>query len=334
MTSRLLSLALVGLLAALAACAGNEPTVAPSLTIAPTPTLTPTIARTPTVAPGTTVAPTTTIAPVTADAIGDRVVCGETLRAGLSTVECEAISFDVSVPAICLEGSCGVIVDIPGGVENGEFAERHTRMQQLGGAAGYVVVQPSSPSGGWDYSTDSVRIRSFLDQLIGALDLDRKRVHIGGHSLGGFMAWVFVCDHADLIASAAPLGAGASTDGLVSCDFDAPGHPSQEVDIFLAHGRNDQIVPFSGALAQRDLVVTSWDMTETAVLASEPTYRWTRWTSARGTVFEFLEFDWTGGELGGHCYPGVTEEVGCGSDTPVHYGEAALDFYIAHPRGE
>lgn len=272
--------------------------------------------------------------PLTGGTVEDRVVCGQALAAGLSTVECEGLPFDVAVPEICLEGSCGVIVDVPGGVKNGEFAERHTGMQELGNAAGYVVVQPDNPGRSWDYPVDSVRMRSFLDQLIKALDLDGNRVHIGGHSVGGFMAWSFVCDHADLIASAAPLGAGASTGADPSCDFDVPGHPSEEVDIFLAHGRNDFVVPFDTALAQRDLVVTTWNMTETEVLADEPTYRWTRWTSPRGTVFEFLEFDWSGGSMSGHCYPGASADVGCGSDTPVQYGEAALDFYITHPKDE
>jgi poly(3-hydroxybutyrate) depolymerase len=270
----------------------------------------------------------------TATAVEDRVVCGQGFGAGLSTVECEDLSFDVALPEICLEGSCGVIVDVPGGVENGESAERHTGMQELGNAAGYVVVQPNNPGRWWDYPVDSVRMRSFLDQLIEELDVDQNRVHIGGHSAGGYMAWILVCDHADLIASAAPLGAGASTADSPSCDFDDPGQPSEEVDIFLAHGRNDTMVPFDTALAQRDLVVTTWDMTETEVLADDPAYRWTQWTSPQGTVFEFLEFAWSGGFLGNHCYPGASAEIGCGSGTPVHYGEAALDFYIAHPKDE
>jgi len=177
-------------------------------------------------------------------------------------------------------------------------------------------------------------MRSFLDQLIEALEVDQNRVHVGGHSAGGVMAWFFVCDHADLIASAAPLGAGASTEEDPSCDFDVSGHPSEEVDIFFAHGRNDSMVPFESALAQRDLVVNTWDMDETEVLADEPTYLWTRWTSPQGTVFEFLEFDWSGPFKGNHCYPGTSAEAGCGSDTPVHYGEAALEFYLAHPKDE
>lgn len=284
--------------------------------------------------PSTSTSVVTSPTSTTMRTVEDRAVCGQAFGAGLSTVECEDLSFDVAVPEICLEGSCGVIVDVPGGMENGESADRHTGMQGLGNAEGYVVVQPDNPGRWWDYPVDSVRMRSFLDQLIEAIDVDRNRVHIGGHSAGGFMVWTFVCDHADLIASAAPLGAGASTGEDPSCDFDVPGHPSEEVDIFLAHGRNDSTVSFDTALAQRDLVVNTWDMNETEVLADEPTYRWTRWTSPRGTVFEFLEFDWSGGFMGAHCYPGASADVGCGSGTPVHYGEAALDFYIAHPKVE
>ncbi len=276
----------------------------------------------------------TSLTSTTAAAVEDRVVCGQAFGAGLSTVECEELSFDVAVPEVCLEGSCGVIVDVPGGLENGEAAELHTGMQELGNAAGYVVVQPDNPGRWWDYPVDSVGMRSFLDQLIEALDVDQNRVHMGGHSAGGYMAWFFVCDHADLIASAAPLGAGASTGESPSCDFADPGHPSEEVDIFLAHGRHDTMVSFDTALAQRDLVVDTWGMVETEVRADEPAYSWTQWTSPQGTVFEFLEFAWNGGFLGNHCYPGAAGQYGCGADTPVHYGEAALDFYIAHPEDE
>ena len=287
----------------------------------------------------TTTSPTTTAAPAvttttTAVPAEERFVCDQPLGAGFSQIQCEDMTFDIALPEECLKGSCGVIVDVHGDSMSGALAEGHTGMQGLGNAAGYVVVQPNSTSTQWTYADDSGRIRSFLDQLIEALDVDRNRVHIGGASAGGFMTWVFVCDHADLIASAAPLAAGATTGRHDSCDFDALGSPSQEVDILLVHGRNDSLVPFDTALAQRDLVVTNWEMTEGEILADEPTYHWTRWFSAEGTVFEFLEFDWEGGQFAGHCYPGVTADFGCGADTPVHYGEAALAFYIAHPKDE
>jgi len=128
------------------------------------------------------------------------------------------------------------------------------------------------------------------------LALDRNRVHIGGFSQGGWMTWRFVCDNSDLIASAAPIGAGATypdeeTVPGISCDFNAEGFPTEQVDILYMHGRSDPDVPFETAIEQRDLVVAAWDIVETEILVDEPDYRWTRWTSPEGTVFEFLEHD-------------------------------------------
>ena len=297
------------------------PTVTVSTTTAAASTLPETVATT-----ATTVLPASEVAP------GERLVCGQPVGTRFSQVDCGGMVFDVAVPEICPEGSCGLIVDVHGYGGDGAITDRHTDLQRLGTDAGYVVVQPNSPGIGWDYEVDAPQIRSFLDELIAALDIDPDRVHIGGMSQGGYMTWVFICDHADLIASAAPLSGDENQD--MWCGFRGADLPSEEVDILLAHGRNDFMVPFDTAIAQRDLVVAAWDMTEEETVADEPTYRWTRWTNPRGTVFEFLEFDWTGGQFGGHCYPGVTAFAGCGSDTPIHYGQAALEFYIAHPKGD
>jgi hypothetical protein len=71
-------------------------------------------------------------------------------------------------------------------------------------------------------------------------------------------------------------------------------------------------------------------MTKNATVGDEPDYLWTQWISKAGTVFEFLEHDWQGGLGGGHCYPGASGKVGCGTNTPVQYGEIALQFYNDH----
>ena len=278
------------------------------------------------------------LAVVAVSCSGDSAVCGQELTAGFQRIACEEMSFDVAVPEVCDIAGCGLIIDVHGRSTNGSFAERHTGMQGIGNAAGYVVVQPNSPQLSWNHETDDDRVRSFVDRLIEGLSLDRNRIHIGGFSQGGWMTWRFVCDHSDLIASAAPAGAGAS-DQIepypgVSCDFDADGSPAQQVDIFYTHGTEDHDVLFETAIQQRDLVIASWDMAQESVLADESDYRWTRWTNAEGTVFEFLEHDWQGGGMGGHCYPGVSAGIGCGTETPVHYGEAALQFYIDHPKSE
>ncbi len=249
--------------------------------------------------------------------------CVASLVPGSSNVTCEIADYDLGIPEECFATPCGLIVDYPPSGLTGEQTDALTNMMALGNAAGYVVVQPNSSLGAFGAGID----RIFFDALIGALDIDVSRVHVGGASLGGTKAWRFVCDHSDLIASAAPQASSG-----VQCDSRDPGLPAEQVDILMLHGRKDRTVPFAQGVTQLEFVIGSWDMTASEVLADEPTYQWTRWTNEQGTVLEFIEFDWTTPTGDGHCYPGGVGSGGCGIDTPIHYGEAALNFYIAHPK--
>ena len=291
-----------------------------------TTTATPTTFAAPTTifaAPTTTfAAPTTTTSPESALA---GVECVVSLVPGLSAVPCEGATYDLGIPEECFATPCGLIIDYHPGSLTGEQTDAYTNMKALGNAAGYVVVQPNSSRGAIDAGKD----RIFFDALIDALDIDTSRVHVGGASNGGRQTWRFVCDHADLIASAAPHASGGTY-----CDSDGNRLPAEQVDILMLHGRMDTIIPFERGVAQLEFVIEGWDMTVSEVLVDEPTYKWTRWANEQGTVLEFVEFDWTTPTGEGHCYPGGVGEGGCGIGTPIHYGEAALDFYIAHPKDE
>jgi poly(3-hydroxybutyrate) depolymerase len=258
----------------------------------------------------------------TTSTVSPRAECVASLVPGSSTVTCEGLDYDLGIPEECFATPCGLIVDYhPAGL-TGEQTDAYTNMTALGNAAGYVVVQPDGLA---HFGAGMDRI--FFDALIGALDIDVSRVHVGGASLGGSQAWRFVCDHSDLIASAAIIASGG-----ISCDSEDNSLPAEQVDILMLHGRKDSIIPFAQGVTQLEFVIGSWDMTASEVLADEPTYRWTRWTNEQGTVLEFVEFDWTTPTGEGHCYPGGVGGGGCGIDTPIHYGEAALNFYIAHPK--
>lgn len=302
---------------------GTEaPSSAPATTSAPVATTT-MIPATPSV-PATTSAPVATTSPETGLA-----ECAASVVAGSSQVRCGVALYDLAIPDDCFDTPCGLIVDYPPGSLNGEQTDAYTNMKALGNAAGYVVVQPNSGHGPFAARQD----RAFFDALIAALSIDASRVHVGGASMGGWQTWYFICDHSDLIASAAPHASGAgSTPGTGACDFDENHSPAEQVDILISHGRSDTSVAFSRGVAQVELVVDAWGMTLSEVLVDDPDYRWTRWTNDQETVLEFLEFDWTTPSGEGHCYPGGVGSGGCGIDTPVHYGEAALAFYIAHPK--
>ena len=294
-------------------------TAAPATTAAPTTTVAPAPAPT-TSAPTTTTTSGTTTTTSPESALAE---CVASLVPGSSAVPCEGVVYDLGIPEECFATPCGLIVDFhPSGL-TGEQTDAYTNMKALGNAAGYVVVQPDSPS----TVTFAGRNRVFFDALIGALDIDVSRVHVGGASAGGSQAWYFVCHHADLIASAAPHASGR-----VYCESEGNRLPDEQVDILMLHGRKDST--FAQAVTQLEFVIESWGMTASEVLADEPTYQWARWTNEEGTVLEFVEFDWTTPTGDGHCYPGGVGNGGCGADTPIHYGEAALDFYIAHPKDE
>ena len=289
-------------------------TTAPTTTAAPTTTVAPAPASTTTSAPTTTSTSGTATATSPESALAE---CVASLVPGSSAVPCEGEVYDLGIPEECFATPCGLIVDFPPSGLNGEQTDAYTNMKALGNAAGYVVVQPNSSRAGKD--------RTFFDALIDALDIDVSRVHVGGASAGGSQAWYFVCHHADLIASAAPHASGR-----VYCESEGNRLPDEQVDILMLHGRKDST--FAQAVTQLEFVIGSWGMTANEVLADEPTYQWTRWTNEQGTVLEFVEFDWTTPTGDGHCYPGGVGSGGCGIDTPIHYGEAALDFYIAHPK--
>ena len=254
--------------------------------------------------------------------------CVESLSTGVSMAVCDHVVYDIGIPDECPAEGCGLIVDFHPSNMTSADTDAHTNMQALGMAAGYVVVQPNNPAG----AAAATLVRRVLDALIAALALDPTRVHVGGASLGGFMTWHFVCDHSDLIASAAPHASGTGNLPGESCDFDEGRSPSEQVDILMMHGRNDPTVPFSRGIEQRDLVLEAWDMDRSEVVVNGPEHLWTRWTNEQGTVVEFVEFDWESAATFGHCYPGADGRGGCGADNPVHYGEAALAFYLAHPK--
>ena len=301
----------------LAACGGGETVDTEAPVAAPLPTVAPTTAP-----PATDPPPSST----TTEAIEAPSVCEQPAVAGFTRLECGPIVYELSVPDACVDSSCGVIVDIHGRTQTAERANELTGMREVGNAAGYIVIHPESPYAAWvDMPREARLIREFVEEVLDAFGGDRTRVHVGGGSNGGFMTWQFVCDHADLVASAAPLAAG------ITCPFDEEGAPTEEVDVLVFHGTTDTQVQFGAAEAQRSAAVAFWQMDEQDPIADEDDYRWFRWVSPTGTELQFVAFEWQG-PTGGHCVPGTEGHGGCGGDNPVRYAEAALAFYEAHPK--
>lgn len=256
---------------------------------------------------------------------------------------CDGLEYDVSVPDTCASTACGLIFDVHGFSMSGKMENANTNLAALGRQHGYIVVNPNAepdpPVASWTAAEDDPKVFAFLERVMNVFGVDPKRVHFTGFSQGGDMTWRMLCDHADVLASAAPAGFGHSANE--KC-FTAGQAPSPSVPILFMHGTADALVPFSSAEAARDAVIAAQSMTQAEVVSQDADHVWTRYAGSTGEVFEFIEHDYTGAQLlGGHCYPGSTDPGGepgqffsfkCDQTAAFNWGEAVMQFFIAHPR--
>ncbi|MEM6995157.1 MAG: hypothetical protein AAF721_31890 [Myxococcota bacterium] len=273
--------------------------------------------------------------------------CITEVTAGHHVFACDGFDFDVEVPEGCIGTQCGLIVDVHGYTMDAAMEDKNTEMRRLGAERGYVVVQPNAnpepPNASWNVSDDEI-VFDFAMRTVAAFHLDENRLNFTGFSQGGFMSWRFACKYGDVFTAIAP-GAACSASGVVEgCSFD--GDVAGTPHLMYIHGLTDSLVPYDGcAEPQRDQVLAAYAMDESAeVVAAEAEYRWNRWTSPDGVVFEMIDHDYraTSPILGGHCYPGSEDleadlpgqflAFGCNPVSPIHYGEAIVDFFDAHPK--
>lgn len=276
---------------------------------------------------------------------------------------CDGVQFKVLLTQACIDQPCGLIFDVHGWLSNPDEQERRTGLARAAEEnGGYIVVQPgelSVPSS-WNADLHYGIVYEFLQQAMDAFDVDTNRVHFTGFSQGGLMTWKFVCDHADVIASAAPLAAPE-----LNCFLNSNG-PSRGVPLFFMSGTRDILVRYfstgnrlsvTDTLVRvmydyglvsadvddytfsdtGDLVVDDTGRIDTAVDALQfeivdgsqgDTFLWTRYTDATGLVFEHLRHN------NGHVYPDNPDSLIFPEDPAVWFpvGEAILQFFIRNPK--
>ena len=86
---------------------------------------------------------------------------------------------------------------------------------------------------------DSGYLRDLIEAVKVEANVDERRVHLIGHSNGGFMSYRMACDHADTIASIASL-AGATFLDPNDCS------PAEPVHVLQIHGTADMVVRYEG----------------------------------------------------------------------------------------
>lgn len=266
--------------------------------------------------------------------------CIDAVTPGDHVFKCEGLAYDVRVPAACKKGGCGVVLDVHGATMSGRMEDNNTNMRAIGEREGYLVIQPnasgSPPSAIWNPPTDYDKVWAFFELALGVFKVDPKRVHMTGFSQGGRMTFTFACKHADRIASAAP----AAETGCTAAELTAA---KREVPLLYMHGTADALVSFATfAGPQRDAVISAWAMGSPAPVSSDADHAWSRYTNAKGTVFEFIQHDYTAPPalLRGHCYPGSTDpksvpgqlfSFACSGPNAFVWGEAVMKFFKTHP---
>ena len=274
--------------------------------------------------------------------------CITSPRKGTVDLKCEGLMFTLHVPEICLTKACGLIVDIHGYLMTADLQDYYSDLAERGGNEGYIVVQPTANKGrygrSWEYGDYNVsKVLAFMNRIKKVFHVMEERVHVTGFSQGSWMTWKFVCDYADEVASVAPIGFGAGwpvnlSKSPVRINVFDDCFNGKQVDVLYAHGKRDGIVHYSGALKTVKKIGEEWGMDKSEILFKENDYQWVRFTNPKGTVFEFISYNWESsgssflGNVAGHCFPGVGNYLGCGKKNPFHWGDEVVKFFLKHPK--
>jgi polyhydroxybutyrate depolymerase len=157
-------------------------------------------------------------------------------------------SYDPAIPTPVLMGLHGYSF-------SGDTIELYFGFSQLAEQNGFIYLYP-------DGSLDSVGLRfwnatdaccdfdnagyddvgyltTLLDMIDAEYNVDPNRVHLVGHSNGGFMAYRLACEYPERFASIASL-AGATFSNPLDCNATAPVH------VLQIHGTLDVVISYYG----------------------------------------------------------------------------------------
>lgn len=137
----------------------------------------------------------------------------------------------------------------------GEEIRGYLGVDALAQDRGFLVVHPDGSVDGqgnrfWDATDaccnftgeptdDADRLAQVIADVSGEYAVDPDRVHVLGHSNGGFMAYRMACEHAGLVASVASISGATSADPT-ECD------PAEPVGVLQVHGDADPVIRYEG----------------------------------------------------------------------------------------
>jgi len=265
--------------------------------------------------------------------------CITDVSPGDHTFTCQGITFLTMVDELCTQRACGLILDAHGATMSGAVMRTNNRLHELAPPQGYIAVQPTAPSGTWDFAAHPAIMADFIERMIAAFHMNTRRIHVTGFSMGAGVTFWFLCNRPDLVASTGPV-TGSSADQVriegtdMSCieALDADWQP--RVPILFMSGTSDGALTIEAARARTEGLVSRLGLTGGDEIDGDGSYRRKRWTGDGGMVLDFLEHDYSG-VVAGHCIPGPTPDAiyGCTSgDVTLDWGKTILEWFIEHPK--
>lgn len=278
--------------------------------------------------------------------------CIPSKEAGDHVFECNGLTFLTKVDESCLEKPCGLIFDVHGFSMSGQQMRDNTQLHELAPKAGYITVHPSAPGaakpdaepkipgGAWS-EAEYPHVLDFMERTIRVFDVDPNRVHITGFSQGGALTWWFLCNHSDLLASAAP-NAAAGIGGAETCISE---NWAPRVPILYMNGETDTASTIDSARELVSTISSALSLTDEGEIDGDEGFTRTRYADDKDMSFEYVEHKY-GGQvlLAGHCIPGGVDIEGAENnysvnattctegDINIHWGEMVLDFFQKHPK--
>ncbi|HVE63004.1 MAG TPA: prolyl oligopeptidase family serine peptidase, partial [Mycobacteriales bacterium] len=143
-------------------------------------------------------------------------------------------------------------------------------MRDFGEDVGGLVIAPRGRgTSTWYVGRAQVDFRQVWDDAIATFSIDRDRVYVTGHSMGGWASYLLSILYPDRFAAALPY-AGVPTQGLwAGCELDPCYQPTnggnakdqwtnplldnlRHVPVAISHGALDELVPVAGVTRQAE----------------------------------------------------------------------------------
>jgi len=157
-------------------------------------------------------------------------------------------TFTVYTPDDAGGTSLAILIVLHGGLGNGQYVARQTRLVNYVDRDKFVAVFPDGIRGHWNDGRSTTSSGpddvTFLRQMITAVAQkwggDPKRAFVAGISNGGMMALRMACDASDVVTAIGVVVANMPADLVNRCQ------PSRPMPMVLFNGTSDPLMPWSG----------------------------------------------------------------------------------------